>query len=216
VSGTAPLHRQAEWQALARIQGPEAWEGLVAGEGAGSGVWPRPPRAVPSTKEVQLNALIWSTGSKHPPCKMQSCKPTVMTAHAPQFANRTTSRPRPHCCMSSTCICGVCVRMHPGVGPKVTWGGQQQCAAIIMSQDSCGCFEIRRVPLPPYQVHLRPPPTEGVCGHRVLAFLGPGPASRSCLCSCSLCRLVCLCLSQLWPAPTVCEAAGQWMYSARP
>ncbi len=23
-------------------------------------------------------------------------------------------------------------------------------------------------------------------------------------------------LSQLWPAPTVCEAAGQWMCSARP
>ena len=40
-----PKHRQAEWQTLVRIQGPEAWEVLVAGEGAGSGAWLRPPRA---------------------------------------------------------------------------------------------------------------------------------------------------------------------------
>jgi hypothetical protein len=113
-----PKHRQAEWQTLVRIQGPEAWEGLVAGEGAGSGAWPRPPRA-----QRRYNSKhSFGPASIH----LAKCKPTVMTAHAPQFANRTTSRPRPHCCMSSTFICGVCVRMHPGVRPKVTWGGQRQ------------------------------------------------------------------------------------------
>ena len=40
-----PKHRQAEWPTLVRIQGSEAWEGLVAGEDAGSGARPRPPRA---------------------------------------------------------------------------------------------------------------------------------------------------------------------------
>ena len=113
-----PKHRQAEWQTLARIQGSEAWEGVVAGEGAGSGAWPRPPRA-----QRRYNSThSFGPASIH----LAKCKPTVMTAHGPQFANRTTSRLRPHCCMSSTCICGGFVRMHPGVGPKVTWGGQRQ------------------------------------------------------------------------------------------
>ncbi len=77
VLGTAPLHRQAEWQALARIQAPEAWEGLVAGESAGSGAWPWPPRA---QRRFNSTHIIWS--SKHPPCKMQAnrydgSRPTV-------------------------------------------------------------------------------------------------------------------------------------------
>ena len=114
-----PKHRQAEWHTLARMQGSEAWEGLVAGDGAGSGAWLWPPRA-----QRRYNSTH-SFGPASIP-HLAKCKPTVMTAHGPQFANRTTSRPRPHCCMSSTCICGVCVRMHPGVGPKVTWGGQRQ------------------------------------------------------------------------------------------
>ncbi len=123
VLGTAtvpllPKHRQAEWQTLAR--GPEAWRGLFAGEGAGSGARPRPPRA-----QRRYNSTR-SFGPASIRVHLAKCKPTVMTAHGPQFANRTTSRPRPHSCMSSTCICGVCVRMHPGVGPKVTWGGQRQ------------------------------------------------------------------------------------------
>ena len=114
-----PKHRQAEWPTRARIQGSEAWEGFVAGDGAGSGAWLWPPRA-----QRRYNSKhSFGPASIH---LLAKCKPTVMTAHGPQFANRTTSRPRPHSCISGTCICGVCVRMHPGVGPKVTWGGQRQ------------------------------------------------------------------------------------------
>jgi hypothetical protein len=115
-----PKHRQAEWQTLVRIQGPEAWEGLVAGEGAGSEAWPRPPRA----QRRYSSTHSFGPASIH--LRLAKCKPTVMTAHAPQFARRANSRPLPHCCMYLTCICGVCARMHPGVRPKVTWGGQRQ------------------------------------------------------------------------------------------
>ncbi len=75
-----PKHRQAEWQTLARIQGSEAWEGLVAGEGAGRGH--REHKG--GTTKKQLNALIWSSKPEHPPssCKMEAnrydgSRPTV-------------------------------------------------------------------------------------------------------------------------------------------
>jgi hypothetical protein len=74
-----PKHRQAEWPTLARIQGSEAWEGLVAGEGAGSGAWPRPPRA-----QRRYNSKhSFGPASIHlAPCKMQAnrydgSRPTV-------------------------------------------------------------------------------------------------------------------------------------------
>jgi hypothetical protein len=78
--------------------------------------------ATASTKEVQLNALIWS--SKHPPCKMQANR---------YDGSRPTVREQDHLKTPPSLLHveymylrGFCVRMHPGVGPKVTWGGQRQ------------------------------------------------------------------------------------------
>ncbi len=49
-----------------------------------------------------------------------------MTAHGPQFANRTTSDSALIVACQVHVFAGVYVRIHPGVGPKVTWGGERQ------------------------------------------------------------------------------------------